>query len=63
MSIMVNSFHDLGKKKEGASALSFFSSGEGLQTKIAKDRKRPLHFVSFPLQCQDIFFRAAIHVS
>ena len=47
---MLNSFHDQ-EREEGASALSFFSSGEGVQTKIAKDRRATtsLRFVSFAM--------------
>ena len=39
-----------------AAPFSFFSSVEGSQTKIAKDRKAT---TPFPLRCQEIFFKDA----
>ena len=39
-----------------AAPFSFFSSVEGAQTKIAKDRKAT---TPFPLRCQEIFFKDA----
>ena len=52
---MLYSFHDHGKRR-GCFGTLFFSFGEGVQTKIAKDRNAT---TPFPLRSTEIFFNAA----
>ena len=56
MSIMVNSFHDHGKRKGELRLSLFFLLTKVCRQKSQRIAERPLHFVSFPLRCQEFFF-------
>ena len=53
---IIYSFHDHGKRKGELRLSLFFLLAKACRQKSQRIAERPLHFVSFPLRCQEFFF-------